>query len=204
MTQTNTTKLSDAEIIKSGSFYTNESLVNIVFNKVSKYIDANTIIADFGCGNGAFVDMFIKRGKRFFATENNKNNIPDLKNKWPEIDLFCENSLIDINRKKYNISQNDKLLIVGNPPYNDVTSIFRKGKKGNITCDSDVASRDYGISFLKAYAKLEANVVCILHPLSYLIKKQNFFSLGYFKDNYKLVSATIFSSKEFSTMNFQQ
>lgn len=200
MIQPNTTKLSDDEIIKSGSFYTNESLVNIVFNKVSQYIDSNTIIADFGCGNGAFVDMFIKRGKRFFATENNKNIIPDLKNKWPEIDVFCENSLVDINRKKYNISLTDKLLIVGNPPYNDVTSIFRKGEKGDITCDSDVLSRDYGISFLKAYAKLKADVICILHPLSYLIKKQNFSSLSYFKDNYKLVSATVFSSKEFSTI----
>lgn len=40
----------------------------------------------------------------------------------------------------------------------------------------------------------------MLHPLAYLIKKQNFNSLGVFKDNYRLEDATIFSSKEFETI----
>lgn len=75
-----------------------------------------------------------------------------------------------------------------------------KAKKGKIVCDEDLLSRDLGIAFLKAYNKLKANYVCVLHPLSYLIKQQNFKSLGVFKDNYRLIDATIVSCKEFETI----
>ena len=47
---------------------------------------------------------------------------------------------------------------------------------------------------------MSPNYICVLHPLAYLIKKPNFNSLGLFKDNYKLVDSTIFSSKEFDTI----
>lgn len=41
-------------------------------------------------------------------------------------------------------------------------------------CDEDLFDRDLGVSFLKSYNKLKADVICILHLLSYLIKKTNF------------------------------
>lgn len=194
------THLTRDEIIKRGSIYTSPEIVDLVYNKVEKYIDNGTVIGDFGAGYGAFVDRFKESGKMCFATEYDEETYKLLKSEYPSVKTYLENSLINVNREKYGLNDNDKLIIVGNPPYNDTTSIFRKGEKGEIVCDHDLVSRDFGISFLKAYSKLRANYICILHPLAYLIKKQNFKSLGSFNNNYRLISATIFSSKEFESI----
>jgi len=75
----------------------------------------------------------------------------------------------------FNISSNDELIIIWNPPYNDTTSIIRSNiKNNNLKMDIDIKTRDYGISFLLSYNKLNADIICVLHPLSYLIKKLNF------------------------------
>lgn len=198
--QSMNTHLTREEIIKSGSIYTGKELVNLVFNQVNDYIDENTVIGDFGSGYGAFIEKFKSSGKKCFGTEFDDLSYELLKKEYPNIDIYHENSLLNINRDKYALQESDRLIVVGNPPYNDTTSIFKKGEKGELVCDSDIVSRDFGISFLKAYNKLNAEYVCILHPLAYLIKKQNFNSLGDFKNNYKLISATIFSSKEFESI----
>ncbi len=198
--QSMNTHLSREEIIKRGSVYTGPELVDLVFNQVNEYIDKDSIIGDFGAGYGAFIERFKNSGKKCFGTEIDDLSYALLINKYPDIDIYHENSLLQVNREKYGLNENDKLIIVGNPPYNDTTSIFKKGEKGELVCDSDIISRDFGISFLKAYNKLNAEYVCVLHPLAYLIKKRNFNSLGDFKNNYKLVSATIFSSKEFESI----
>lgn len=200
VSQSVNTHLSREEIIKSGSFYTGPELVELVYNQIAKYISKDTIIGDFGSGYGSFIEKFKDCGKKCFGTEYNDLSFQLLEKEYPTINFYHENSLLNVNREKYGLTDTDKLIIVGNPPYNDTTSIFKKGEKGKLVCDSDLASRDFGISFLKAYNKLRAEYVCILHPLAYLIKKQNFNALGNFKDNYKLLSATIFSSKEFESI----
>ncbi|MGP1451393.1 MAG: rRNA adenine N-6-methyltransferase family protein [Metamycoplasmataceae bacterium] len=194
------THLTYDQKIKTGSFFTNSFLVNLVYNKIKSYITKNSIIADFGAGYGSFIEKFQKYGKKCFGTEIDYTSFIFLKNEFKNIDIYYENSLINVNREKYNLSKNDELIIIGNPPYNDVTSIFKKGKKGKLNSDKDLFSRDLGISFLKAFEKLNAKYICILHPLAYLIKKQNFNSLNKFKSNYKLISGTIFSSKEFESL----
>ena len=198
--QSKNTHLTREEIIKRGSIYTGPELVDLVYSQVSKYIDKKTVIGDFASGYGAFIEKFKKYGKRCFGTDYDDIAYELLITEYPKIDIYHENSLLNVNREKYNLKPEDKLIIVGNPPYNDTTSIFKKGEKGELVCDDDLVSRDFGISFLKAYDKLHAEFVCILHPLAYLIKKQNFNSLGSFKNNYKLLSATIFSSKEFESI----
>ena len=198
--QSMNTHLTREEIIKSGSVYTGPELVDLVFSQINTYINENTVIGDFGSGYGAFIEKFKNYGKRCFGTEFDDLSFELLKNEYPNIDIYHENSLLNVNREKYDLLENDELIVVGNPPYNDTTSIFKKGEKGELICDSDIVSRDFGISFLKAYNKLNAKYVCILHPLAYLIKKQNFNSLGDFKNNYKLISATVFSSKEFESI----
>ncbi len=194
------THLTREDIIKNGSIFTTENLVNIVYNMLEKYIDDNKIIADFGAGYGSFIKVFQNKGKKCFGTEIDKQSYELLKKQFPNTEFYLENSLFNVNRKKYNIKKNDELIIIGNPPYNDITSLYKKGNKGNILCDEDIKSRDFGISFLKAYNKLNAKYICILHPLAYLIKKQNFKSLDNFRENYKLIDATIFSSKEFESI----
>lgn len=116
------------------------------------------------------------------------------------VTTFFENSLIDIRKEKYDITS-VQTIIVGNPPYNDVTSLYKKNEKGENQSDLSVKSRDLGISFLKMYSIIGADYVCVLHPLAYLIKKANFDSLGIFKDNYTLVKGLLFSSKLFENIN---
>ncbi len=63
---------------------------------------------------------------------------------------------------------------MGNPPYNERTSIMQSSLKNkeSMQIDSTLQSRYIGISVLRSYDKLKANFICVLHPLSYLIKKQ--------------------------------
>ncbi|WP_051622768.1 N-6 DNA methylase family protein [Mycoplasmopsis primatum] len=192
--------LSSKEIIENGSIFTPQFLVSTVFNLLNKYIHKNSIIGDLGSGYGAFLQQFSNLGKRCFATEYDKTSYMILKNQYPYLDIYNENSLLNINRQKYNLKSEDELIIIGNPPYNDITSKYKKGNKGSLMCDEDVMSRDFGISFLKTYHKLNAKYICVLHPLAYLIKKANFKSLGSFKDNYKLIDGYIFSSHCFDSI----
>lgn len=193
--------LTREEIIKSGSFYTGKELVRLAYGKIYPLINKNSVIGDFGAGYGAFLEEFKGLGRRCFGTECDDLSYELLTTEYSNIDIYHENSLANVNRKKYSLSEKDELVVVGNPPYNDVTSMFKKGKKGFLVCDPDLASRDLGISFLKAYCKLSAKYICVLHPLAYLIKKQNFNALGSFKNSYKLLSGTTFSSKEFEGIN---
>ena len=193
--------LNKEQVVKSGSIYTPNYLVDLVYNMIYEYINEDSIIADFGAGYGAFLNKFTHLGKRRIATEIDQFSYNFLKENYLNCEIYCENSLINVSRKKYKILKKDKLIIIGNPPYNDVTSIYKKGNKGNIACDEDLITRDLGICFLKAYYKLNANYICVLHTLSYLIKKQNFNLLKEFKNNYKLIKGVIFSSKEFTTIS---
>lgn len=187
------------DIIKNGSIFTPEKIVCLVKNMCDFVMDKNTIVLELGSGYGAFINKFKETGK-IIGTEYDKLSYEFLCNEFPDVMFYHENSLKNVCRKKYGISRRDKLLIVGNPPYNDTTSKYRKGQKGSVDCDTDLMARDLGISFLKAYEKLNADYICVLHPLSYIIKKQNFQLLKQFREHYILIDATIFSSREFETI----
>lgn len=191
--------LTKEDIIKNGSIFTPKHIVDLVFKMTRKYIKSETVIGDFCSGYGAFIDIFNKTENRCFGTEADDKSYEFLKENFDN-EFFLENSLLNVGREKYNIKENDDLIIVGNPPYNDVTSQYKNGQKGELLCDKDLKCRDMGVSFLRAYNKLYPSYICILHPLSYLIKKQNFKMLGDFRANYKLIDATIFSSKEFESI----
>ena len=194
------THLSKEEIIKNGSFFTPNYIVNLVVDQVKDKLSNETVVIDFGVGYGAFASAFLNLPhKRIIATDNDEKSIEFVNKYIDGVDTYLENSLLNINREKYGLN-NDELIIIGNPPYNDVTSQYKKGEKGHFEMDEDVSARDLGISFLKMYAKLGPKFICVLHPLSYLIKKTNFSSLGSFKDNYRLVSGIIFSSKHFESI----
>lgn len=185
--------------IQLGSYYTPEELVNKVYEYIQPYIlknKGNIIIFDNAAGCGAFVIGMKKYDYR--AADCDARAYEFLKEHLDNKKVFCTNSLIDVSREKYNIPNDSFLIMIGNPPYNDTTSEFKNGQKGKNLCDKDLFDRDLGVSFLKSYNKLEADVVCILHPLSYLIKETNFKRLKTFKDNYRLNKGIIFSSSWFS------
>jgi len=185
------------DTVNFGSYYTPELLVSIVYEMLERNVGnlSEFTIADTSCGYGNFLRMPNSIGADYDETalENTKNNVAGLR-------LFHHNSLQNVSRGQYGLADRDKLIIVGNPPYNDTTSIIRNEiKRNKCETDSDLKHRDLGVSFLLSYDRLSADYVCVLHPLSYLIKKANFDSLRNFKNNYFLADSLVVSSGEFST-----
>jgi hypothetical protein len=190
--------MQESKKIKLGIFYTPTHIVKKAYDLIQPYLNnPNIIIADIAAGNGAFLLPCLNLNIDYRAADYDSEAIEKLKQTFPHEKIIKTNSLINTSREKFKINKNHYLIIIGNPPYNDTTSLYKKNEKGNIECDKDLYDKDIGIAFLKAYAKLDANIICILHPLSYLIKETNFKRLKNFKDKYKLKDAYIFSSKEF-------
>lgn len=193
--------LTKEEIIKNGSIFTPNYLVNIVYSMVRPYIKKDSTVIDFGTGYGSFLVPFVKRKhKKIIATDSDKKSIEYVKNHYKNVKVICENSLSDVKRSKYAFNK-DEIIVIGNPPYNDTTSIYRKGEKGKINVDDDIFARDLGVSFLRMYCKINSKYICVLHPLSYLIKKTNFNSLKEFNKNYTLKRGILFSSSNFESIN---
>ena len=182
--------------INLGAFYTPTEYVDIAWNMIKPFLNKKSVVLDSSCGYGNFFDHEITCQKKandvdLIATNQTKNN-------FPEIDVYNKNALLNVNRKMFDISNDNELIIIGNPPYNDTTSIIRNGiKNDNLEMDIDIKTRDYGMSFLLSYAKLDADIICVLHPLSYLIKKSNFNLLKNFTKNYKLINGVIIDSGTF-------
>lgn len=186
------------ERIQLGSYYTPERLVHKVYDFIQPYVHnkkKKVVLFDSAGGCGAF--LFGIKQCDYRIADCDLNACKFLKQHFEQQNVFHTNSLIEVNRAKYFISSSAFLIMIGNPPYNDITSEFKNGAKGQNICDEDLYDRDIGVSFLKSYHKLNADVVCVLHPLSYLIKEANFKRLCDFKDNYKLIRGEIFSSALF-------
>ncbi len=71
-----------------------------------------------------------------------------------DIDPNCNalklNALANPKRENYGISENEPLIIVGNPPYNDKTSFVKqdiKSKNFNFEIDNDLKAKDWGKFF---------------------------------------------------------
>jgi hypothetical protein len=183
--------------VNLGSYYTPPKIVELAWELIESYIDSQTTIIDSACGYGDFLK---NSGQSLtIGCDIDEAAIDIARKNTDKVRFFRTNSLYNVSRKKFGIpQQSTKLIVVGNPPYNDKTSLIRqKIKRVDFDVDRDIASRDLGISFLRSYNKLEADLVCILHPLSYLIKPTNFRLLKEFTANYKLVDGLLISSWEF-------
>lgn len=189
------THLENNDRVNMGAYYTQDEYVDIVWDMITPYINEKTTILDNSCGYGNFLNYSFK-GKKI---GNDIDNIAINKARQSiNANFFNENALSDVTRSQYKISENDKLCIVGNPPYNDRTSIIRQTiKNSNMMIDDDISTRDLGMSFLLSYAKLRADFICVLHPLSYLIKPSNFKLLKKFTSKYQLKQGNIISSGVF-------
>ncbi len=184
--------------IQLGSYYTPEKPVQLVHKFIKPYLEnkkKDIILFDSAGGCGAF--LFGLKDYDYRIADCDLEACSFLKQHFAPHNIFWTNSLQGVSRDKYLIPYSAFLVMIGNPPYNDTTSEFKNGEKGQNICDEDLYDRDIGISFLKSYNKLNANVVCILHPLSYLIKEANFKRLRDFKNNYRLIRGEIFSSALF-------
>ena len=190
--------LNKTKLVNLGAFYTPENYVEIVWNFIEPFIDKKTVILDPACGYGVFLTKETIAKK--IGNDIDPKAIEITKTNTKNVDCYNYNFLKVFDRPPYNISDKDKLIIIGNPPYNDVTSQAKKEvKKLDFEVDEKIKARDIGISFLRAFDYLRADYVCVLHPLSYLIKKANFKLLKNFKDNYVLLDGIIISSEYFKS-----
>ena len=183
--------------VNLGSYYTPPKFVELAWELIKPYIDAKTTIVDTACGYGDFLQNYGQ--SRTIGCDIDEDAIDVAKQNIKKVQFFQTNSLHNVSREKFGIpQQSTKLIVVGNPPYNDRTSLIRnKIKQVDFEIDGDIASRDLGISFLRSYNKLEAELISVLHPLSYLIKQTNFRHLKEFTANYKLIDGVLISSGEF-------
>ena len=190
------------DAVNLGSYYTPEIIVDLAYSILQKNITKikDFTILDSSCGYGSFL---IKNNiaKRLVGADIDQKAVFEAKKMINNVDFICQNSLLNVCRPNLTIKNEEKLIVIGNPPYNDTTSIIRNSIKDisvQDKIDSDIKTRDLGMSFLLSYDKLQADYVCVLHPLSYLIKKANFSLLSKFSQNYKLIDGIIISSHEFS------
>ncbi|WP_395148149.1 hypothetical protein [uncultured Helicobacter sp.] len=186
--------LNKIDTINLGSYYTPKFIVEIAYQILESKIENlnNFLFFDSSCGYG---DFFVKKYKYLGADIDEVA----LKKVDQSITTINTNSLLNVSRAKFNIDENQNLIIIGNPPYNDKTSIVNNSiKKEVFKMDSKLVHRDLGISFLRSFAVLKAKYVCVLHPLSYLIKQANFNALFDFKSNYRLLDCLVISSAFFT------
>lgn len=189
--------------INLGSFYTPAKYVALVGTwLLEKGINEEWTIADISSGYGAFFELQSVKGLdscRFVGNDIDAVAVSKGREMFPLVEWSVENALKDVSRKKFRFSETEQLVVVGNPPYNDVTSqIGQDVKSSNMPIDSDIKTRDLGLSSLLSYNKLKASYVAVLHPLSYLIKKSNFRAAERFFANYTLENHIVFSSQEFA------
>lgn len=187
-----------ADRVNLGAYYTQSEFVQIAWDMLKNHTQKDSIILDSSCGYGNFLNS---RSSQHLTIGNDIDTTAILaaKNKNKTTQWHNVNALKNVSRSQYGIDSKAHLCIVGNPPYNDRTSIIRSHIKSSDTAiDNDIQTRDLGMSFLLSYEKLQADVICVLHPLSYLIKKSNFNLLKKFSQNYQLVQGKIISSNVFS------
>ena len=189
--------------VNLGSFYTPAKYVKLVAEWLKKHgIDETWTVADFSCGYGAFFelsDLPEFACCRFIGNDIDAEAIATAKKMFPRTEFTVENALCDVSRGKFLLCADERVVIVGNPPYNDVTSqINQKIKNDDVAIDKDIRTRDLGMSSLLMYDKLEADYVAVLHPLSYLVKKANFKATERFFGNYEMLEHVVFSSQEFA------
>lgn len=189
--------------VNLGSFYTPAKYVRLASEWLLAYgVGNGWTIADLSCGYGAFFELSQVHGLhecRYVGNDIDHNAVEKARITFPNVQ-FCEcNALKDVSRRRFGIRDDERIVIVGNPPYNDVTSQINQTIKTNsVPMDSDLRTRDLGLSSLLAYDKINAELVVVLHPLSYLIKKANFAAAQKFFRNYELREHIVFSSQEFS------
>jgi hypothetical protein len=194
--------LNHIDTVNLGSYYTPEVIVDLAYSILKKNIKdiKDFSILDSSCGYGSFLTRK-NIAKRLIGADIDQKAISEAKKIISEVDFIYQNSLLNVNRSNLKIKDDEKIIAVGNPPYNDTTSIIRNSIKDTSIqdkIDTDIKTRDLGMSFLLSYDKLKVDYICVLHPLSYLIKKANFALLSKFTKTYKLIDGIIISSHEFS------
>jgi len=192
-----------------GAYYTPDDIVELGKQELESLLGSleDYVILDPSCGCGSFllknwntkrvvgadIDPNIVEVMSFLTAVLDKSNV----------NIIHTNSLCRTSRAKFGIGEEEKLIVVGNPPYNDRTSKNKRNIKQETLepkcIDKELKKRDIGMAFFELCVKLKADAVCFVHPFSYFIKKRNYDQLKNFFAHYRLKVSYIFSSKVFNT-----
>lgn len=174
-----------------GKYYTPLSLVTLLRTMLQSMLDENpdAVVFDPAVGLAGILSAFDDH--RTVAADVDATIVGALHD-LGYTNVHHGNSLEGVGRKKFGIKKDDALIVTGNPPFNGSNRIEQVGAMG-----SELKTRDVGLSFLLAAAKLQPNAICMLHPLSYLAKESNFKQLAGLTSHYRLAKAIIVSSAEF-------
>ncbi len=193
------THLSYKEMTDLGCFYTPQRFVDNLIGKIKNHIPHldRFYFLDSSSGYGSFLKSLKSFQTIGCDIDEKAIEVSKAADKYSK--YYCLNTLNSFSRESIGLRDKDKIIIIGNPPYNDTTSKVKQDIKNEKPCeiDADLKTRDLGISFLLSYNKLNADYVAVLHPLSYLIKKANFDLLKPFCSNYSLIDHSIINSQEF-------
>ena len=193
--------LTDSKRINMGSFYTPLRYVSLVSQWLQEEGVLDASVFDPSCGYGAFFTLAVPQAHYdFYGNDIDGEAIKNVVEQFPNVKVFNKNIFTSITRDDFGISKDKPLIVVGNPPYNDVTSQINQKTKQKVKVEFSpiVKTRDLGMSSLLVYNQMKADYVAVLHPLSYLIKKANFSSAKAFFHNYRLVRHIVFNSQEFT------
>lgn len=187
--------------VSMGQYHTPANLSKLVEDVVRPLLDSmpDACVFDQAVGMGALLQPF--KGHRVVGWDIDQTAILIMK-EMGFSNVGHGNSLVNVSRKTFGIGEEEKLIIVGNPPYNDGSSQHKRQLKTatpNVAsiCDPDIEARDVGMSFMLAAAKLDPEAICLIHPASYLIKESNFKLLDRFSAKYRLEMGLLCSSEEF-------
>lgn len=193
--------LSKNDMTNLGCFYTPERFINKIIEMADRNVKnaENYTFVDTSCGYGAFLTSL--DGRKTVGCDIDETAVNTARSLDGNSTYFVCNSLKNFTRESIGLKEDEKIIIVGNPPYNDVTSQVKSNIKNSAPCeiDDDLKTRDLGSSFLLSYDKLKADYVGVLHPLSYLIKRANFNCLKKFYKNYKLIDHCVVNSQGFNS-----
>ena len=197
--------LSHGKTVNLGGYYTNPRLVGIAYALLARHaipLTPATCLLDTSCGYGSFLSHPAAAAARLTGADIDPQALALARLEVPAARFIRRNGLLPAARKAYKIPARAPLVIVGNPPYNDLTALsgraVKKGEASPHVVAPRYKSRDLGLSFMRAYADIAPDFVCVLHPLSYLIKKTNFTALKTFARSYALLDAVVVSSAEFT------
>ena len=124
-------------IIEQGSFYTPKKIVDLVYQLIKK----NSIKFDYVCDTSAgYGDFILPTNKdKFIYVDIDQQALDTCQKRHGRIFKYlCANALKNLDRTKLQIPTSSKLLIIGNPPYNDRTSFYRKHQKGTVLIDEEL------------------------------------------------------------------
>lgn len=195
------------QTIHLGSFYAPNHIVHIVSPMLSNAIKnpQGYVLLDSACAYVGFLQLQgFKRNVGVDIDEqaliHAANHLQKYENRLTQTPtLLHRNALHHVCRDNFKILKTKLLIIVGNPPHNDRTSIKQNHLKNKDTfnMDSRLKARDIGLSFLLSFHELRADFICVLHPLSYLIEPLNFRKLKNFACHYRLIDSLIISLEIF-------